>query len=245
MAIAHSKDSVLLVDKWNLSTFLKEMNLMLRPQPVEATAFGDSGRRFLPSPSDDDLELLFLWDDGAAGPDVALAAMVGSEKLVTVAPAGFAQGDVCYGSGVAIADENLNEVRVPELVSVRANINMNQDVDRAVCHQPIVTKTATFNGASVDTDGAATSSGGSWGVHITAISATGGNTQWAVTLEDSADDAAWATVSSETYNISDSGEIGIFRSFTGNLRRYVRITVTLDASSGSITYGGWVRRNPD
>jgi hypothetical protein len=94
------------------------------------------------------------------------------------------------------------------------------------------TVTATTNGTTID-DSASSSSGAIVTIHIFAFTASGGSARWLAELHHSSDGASWADFSSNA--ITGTGSTQTF-TVAGTLNRYVRGSVTLDASSGSLTY---------
>lgn len=77
--------------------------------------------------------------------------------------------------------------------------------------------------------------GGIFIVHVTAFSASGGNTQWKLHLEESSDDAvgdAFAAKSTITITAVSASRV----TFSGAFERYVRLRAERDATSGSLTY---------
>ena len=195
-----------------------------------------------PSIHDDVFPWSALFDDGAAGSDVIMDALRSATaiKPLSVGFAGATNGggEVVYATDNGWSEGPDIKGSVGSMVEITAEIKLSQ-AERHKALDAKITKTATYNSTSID-DSSSSASGGSWVYHITAWSASGGNARWQIVLEDSANNSAWATVGSESVNITAVG--GDLRTFTGTLRRYVRLTLTLDASTGSITAFAAYRR---
>ena len=88
---------------------------------------------------------------------------------------------------------------------------------------PLAEDTNTTTGASKD-DGAATATGWTAHLHVTAIDAG----SWVVKLQDSADNSAWADVTGGAFTAVTvvSGERIVSATSTTTLRRYVRYVAT-------------------
>ena len=234
MAKPHSKDARAFSDIYDLSGSGVALTPTAQRVLPDGTAFGDAGRKQGPAgPSEDIWTLDGLFDSAADGIDKVLSDLLGSEKVVSLFPAGAAVGDIGLARDAMIGS-NYRIKSVPaELVQVAVEVSFNGQGERVKSLTPKVTKTATFNGTSID-DSASSSSGGSWYYHIIAFSATGGNARWQIVLQDSANDSSFATVSSESVNITAT--TAARRAFSGTLRRYVRVRLVLDASSGSLEF---------
>ena len=234
MAKGHSKDTELFVHDADLTTYCTSVELNVGGNNPEVTAFGDDGRKWSNGLAENRISLELLYDDtDPGGSEEALSSLIGAEQVLSVFPVGAAVGAVGYGHGGVIGMRQAFQTRIGDIVKITTEADLNDEADRLKSLGPKTTSPATANGTSID-DAASSSDGGSWIYHIIAFSATGGNARWQVVLQDSANDSSFATVGSETVNIT---AVGAARSaFTGTLRRYVRRRIVLDATSGSLTY---------
>lgn len=234
MAKKHSRDARIYVDDADISGHSAAMTLALPRTLAESTAFGDSGRKHIGNLGDETFDLEALYDDAAAGgSDEVLADWSANERVVTFWPAGDALSAIGWGQGTLLPSDTSFMTRVGDIVKITARGPFNGLADRLKSLGAKATVTATTNGTSID-DAAASSAGGTWVFHVTVFSATGGNARWQVVLQDSADNVTFATVGSESVNVTAA--VGTRRTFTGTLRRYVRTRVVLDATSGSLTF---------
>ena len=241
----HSKSARLYLDGYDLSgdtTALEGLPGERKMQEVSTLA--DLGTKHLAGLDDVKVTAEMIFDSDTAGEDVIIAAMrTGTaNKVLTFWPRGAVAGYFGYGGNVILRAAPVPS-KINDVVRVRPEFLLQNAAQKLTSIRDLAAVTATTSSASID--GAASSAaGGSWYFHITVISASGGNAQWNVKLEDSANDSSFATVGTETYNVTAaSGVQGARYDFTGTLRRYVRVTVTLDASSGGLTFQASFIRN--
>jgi hypothetical protein len=240
MAFLDASKSKLYMAEFDLSTFVTEGNLATARALREATTWADSGSKFHPGTNQDTLSIRMLYDDGTSGSEVIGNSLRSATavKVVTVLPdptlgkQGYTSGDG-WSEGPEIGS------RVGSLVELSATLQLAL-TDRVKSLGPLASKTATFNGTSID-DTDPTAAGGKWVYHITTFAASGGNARWQIVLQDSANNSSFATVGSESVNITAVGAAR--RTFAGALRQYVRIRVVLDASSGTLEFIAAYERN--
>ena len=232
MALYDSKDTVLYLGQYDITSYTTEAGLTGSRNLHEATVFGKSGAVFHPGTETPTLSWSGLYDDGAAGSEVIINAMKGatSSSVMSLYQGTDAISKRVDSSGGAWVTDPVAESSVGSLVTMSASFNLNT-VERSKSTGTKSTVTASTSGTSID-DAASSSDGGTWAYHIFAISASGGNARWQIELEHSANNSSWSDVSS--INVS---AVGAARTeFSGTLNRYVRQRVVLDASSGSITF---------
>ncbi len=234
MAFLDAQKSRIYVAEFDLSSFLTEGNLVTARTIHDATTLTDTGRKGHPGTNRDTLAVRMLYDDGATSGSEVIADALRSAtavKVVTAMP-DPALGKQGYASGEGWSTGLEESSRVGSLVEIAGSLELAL-TDRVKSLGEKVSKTASFSGTSID-DSASSSSGGKWVYHIFTFSATGGNARWQIVLQDSANNSTWATVASESVNITAVGAAR--RTFTGTLRRYVRERVVLDATSGTLEF---------
>ena len=241
MSFKHSKTTRIFLNAYPLSGYCARAEVGMNPGLSDVTTFSDTGMKGLRGVSDDTFTIETLYDDDAAGPDVAIAAALGVDSVLSIYPGGDAIGLAGYSGGTALVAENAMVSAVGEIVKASVRGSFNQRADRLKSLGTEATATATTNGTTID-DAAASAVGLVWAYHVSAWSASGGNARWQILLEDSANGSSWATLLTETYNITAVGAARKATSITGAIRRYVRLTVTRDATSGSITYQAGYQR---
>lgn len=95
----------------------------------------------------------------------------------------------------------------------------------------------TADGSAASVDGGAASSGGAVAhLHVTAFSGLSGAV---ITVEDSANDSAWAVIGTFT---TVAGLTSERLAIAGTVRRYTRVTVDV-TGTGSVTYAAALARN--
>lgn len=203
---------------------------------AEITTFADSGQKSIPSIENPTAQWDALYNHvGGDSFDFDLSAMKSDSDGTPLLyfPGGDTRTDPGYGAGVVFVRGYSYRSQVGNAVALQSPIQVSGIV------QPVIslhnagknTFTASGNNTSID-DGAATSDGGSWYYIVFDASASGGNAEWDLTFQDSADDSNWATVATVSVSTAASARV----TFTGTLRRYVRVIRQLDATSGEITW---------
>jgi len=239
MTLYDSKDTIVYMAQYDITTYTTEAGLTGSRNLHEATTFGSAGATFHPGTETPTLSWSGLYDDGTSGSEVIVNALKGAsaESVVSYYPGTDAIGKLSMASGGAwIGEDPSVDASVGSLVAMSASINMGL-VTRSKSTGTKSTVTASTSGTSID-DAASSASGGDWVYHVFAFTASGGNARWQVVLQHSANNSSWSDVSS--VNVSAVGAAK--NSFTGTLNRYVRQRVVLDASSGSITFAASYNR---
>jgi hypothetical protein len=236
MTLYDSKDTILYMAQYDITTYTTEAGLTGSRNLHEATTFGSAGAKFHPGTDTPTLSWSGLYDDGTSGSEVIVNALKGasSESVISYYPGTDAIGKLSMASGGAwIGEDPAVDASVGSLVVMSASINMGL-VARSKSAGIKSTITSSTSGTSID-DADSSSSGGSWVYHIFALSAVGGSARWHLNLQHSSNNSSWSDVSSATVTASDG--VGAAKTaFTGTLNRYVRQRLVLDASSGSITF---------
>jgi len=187
---------------------------------------------------DDSFTYEGFFDDDAAQVDAIFAALRQSTGYTTDIFSVYPDLDTVGQPGTAGALENSNYTvmgKVAELLIVKGNFGVEGGAMTVKSLGAKATVSGTTTGTAIN-DVAQSILGGSWFIHVFAISCVGGNARVNFTLQDSADNANWLTVGTESYNISGSTPTQALHSFTGTLRQYVRLLVTKDCTTMSLTY---------
>jgi len=241
MAFYDTRVGKLYVAQYDLTSFTREASTPLDRPLRDVQVYGNTGFKGIPGHHQDTLAWRGLFDDGASGSDVILNALRGasSSQVVSIFHGDSVLGNMGLTSGEMWVEGALHEARVGNAVSASFDAQLGAAA-RSKSLGPKQTVTSTDSGTSID-DSASSSDGGTWAYHVLAWSATGGNARWQLVLQDSANNSTFATVASESVNITAVG--AAFRTFTGTLRRYVRIRAVLDATSGSLEFIGAYERS--
>ena len=238
MAFFNSKTSKLFLGTADLTAYLKEVSGLPGARPVnDVTTLADSAFKGLPSIEGGQVTLDGLFSDVTTGLDFELdlfrAASALPNGIISHWPASDTAGNIGQASEVDLGDVSLSS-RVGDLVTQRATFQTQGPQERIRSVEALNTKTATQNGSTVD-DTSSSTAGGSWYYHITAFSATGGNAKWKIKLEDSPDDSAFATLSADQ-DITAKTSVRTAIPTGTTMDRHIRVVITLDATSGSLTF---------
>lgn len=191
------------------------------------------------------LDLKGFYDDAAGAINQALVG-VATEGVLCLGVEGNALGKRFFGatSGIGFAYKRL--VKVGGLHRAEAQFVCSgafDDGDGARILYPLQTITAAVAGSTALDGGASSSGGGAGYLQVPALT-LGGYTSVTVAIQDSADGATgWATIA--TFTAVTAAPAAQAVAIAGTIRRYTRVTVTLNgAGSGpSITlFVGLARR---
>ena len=235
MSFFDSRVSKFYVEEFDLTGFTTEMAANSERELRDVTVLGDTGNKFLPGHHVDKISWSGLYDDTAvSGSEAVLGGVLRTAtaaKVITLWPGDAELGDIGYGTDQGWTVNPEANVAIGNAVTYSGGELEAAKLDRLTSLTPKATKTANFSFSSID--GAASSSnGGVWFFHCFGFAASGGNANWKVSLQDSANNSSFSQVGSETVTL---GAVGAARNaFTGTLRRYVRARLDLDASSGTL-----------
>lgn len=228
---AHGKDSLVLIDEYDFSSYLNSVTASSEVDVPETTAFGDSTRTYIVGIENGMASAEGMFDGSSEASDEIFDAALGSatNKIVTLA-----FGSRAASSRVAIVDaqETSYELSSPFDSVVGASVEFQaaaKGVDFGFNLSGHAAITASGDSASVD-NGTSSTNGGVAHLHVTA-NAHDSTSDYKV--QHSADNSTWADlvtftqVSASTVT-SQRGEI------TGTVNRYLRAVSTL-AGTGSTT----------
>lgn len=227
----HGRNTVVLVDQYNLSAYLNGSDLDAEVDVPPTTTYGATGvRRQIVGLKDGGLALQGLHDAVAGGSQAVLTAIFGSAtaSVVTRGVEGTAIGapaDLVSGREKSLKSGS----PVDGVVPISAEMTADGGVDFGKFHHALGAETATGNSTSID-GLAATTNGGVGHIHATALS---GTPTLDATIQDSADDSAFADIVTFT-QLTAAGKQRV--EITGNVRQYTRDRHVIGGGSPSITY---------
>lgn len=230
----HGKNTVVLVDANDLSSFFNEASSTREVETAETTSFGSSAKTYISGLKDGTISVSGMFDGSASAVDQILTAAIGSatDSITTIAVEGTATGGLCH---MAAVQETSYEVTSPvgDVVSTSAEFQADGGVEsgRVLTSTAISTATTT-NGTAVD-NAAATTNGGVAHLHVTANTRNGTTT---VKVQHSADNSTWVdlvTFTTVTASTTTSQRVELAAGTTVN--RYLRSQVTTAGASGSVT----------
>ena len=240
MATNHilSQNNRIYVDGYDISGDGSSLEVNAASVMADDSTFTNTGRTHKKGLKDDKLSYEGFFDDDAAQVDAIFAALREAAGSSVDIVSNYPDLDTVGKQGTAGLIENSNYTapsKVSELVTVKGNFGIEGGLMQVKSLGAKATATGSTTGTAID-DGAQSLLGGTWLVHVFAISAVGGNARVLFTLQDSADNANWLTVGTESYNISGAVPTQIIHNFSGTLREYVRLLITKDCTTLSITY---------
>jgi len=225
----HGKNTVVLADEHDLSTYLNSVSASNEIETPETTTFGSSNRSFIVGHRDGTVSFEGLFEGGATtGVDYILHTALGDGPTMTVSGDGAGVGRRAI---LLDAKSTSYEVSSPltEVVAITGEAIADGGLDYGVwlvCQSAITT---TLTGTSVD-NAASSANGGVAHLHITANSNSGTTV---AKIQGSADNTTFADLVTFT-TVGIGAETSQRSTVSGSVPRYLRCLVT-PAGAGSLT----------
>ncbi len=241
----HGKNTVVLFDKYDLSTYFNSATTTAMAEAVETTTFGSANKTYAIGMKDGSISLEGLWAGDTDGIDEVLEAAVGSssKKIITVATEGATIG---RRAKLINTDETSYEIAsaVADMVTISAEAQASGTVggfDGGVLLAGSQTVSSVTANTSVDNTTSSTN-GGVAHLHVTTNTRNGAAT---IKVQHSANNSTWADLvvfTATTSATTTSERIEVAAGTTVN--RYVRANISAIAgSTGSVTLTvGFARR---
>lgn len=227
----HGKRTVVLLNGTDMSPFLNEATQTHEIETAETTTFSDNDKTYITGLADGTISTSGLFDGTANASNDVLSGAIGQEdNTFTVLPEGATAG---ARSIIANGQLTSYEVSSPvgDVVAISAEVQADGGLFSGRALNPLTNTGTSASLASVN-DGAATSGGGLFNLHVVANTRDGAST---IRVQHSADNATWADLVTFTV-VSASITSGESITSTGTVNQYLRAAHTLAGSSGSITY---------
>jgi hypothetical protein len=233
MAISGVNAKVL-CDVTDLSAFLNGADTSQEAALHETTTFNAGGRTYLPGFKNGTAALKGFWDGAAAAVDAVLDAALGTAtgQVMTIAPDGLTVGARLK---LLSARETKYGVTTPVdgVIAVSADVQADGGIDAGVSLHALAAETATGSGASVD-NAALSSNGGVAHLHVTAVTAVGGDTL-DVVVQHSTNGSTWADLVTFTQITTAVTQERIVVAAGTTVNRYLRASWT-KGGAGSPSY---------
>ena len=241
----HGKNTIVLFDKFDLSTYFTSATTSAMAEAVETTTFGSASKTYAVGMKDGTVSLEGLWAGDVLGVDETLATAIAAttKKIITVGSEGAAIG---RRAQLVNTDETSYEIKtaVADMVTISAQAQASGTVgglNGGVLLAAQQSVTATVNNTSVD-NSASSLNGGVGHLHVTANTRNGAAT---IKIQHSANNSTWADLivfTATTSATTTSERIEVAAGTTVN--RYLRAIVSAFAgSTGSATITvGFARR---
>ncbi len=222
------------MDEFNLSPFLTDFTTPRAVDMAEVSVFGNDTKQYIAGLEDGSLSASGVFDGSTDAIDDLLDTSIQTDsgQIITYAPHGM----IAVGDRVKMlsAKTSTYEVSGSMTDAVRLSYDAQADggIDGGHLFHELIAETAIADYASVDNGAAVptTEFGGVAHIHVLAFS---GFTDVDLTVQDSADDAAFADI----INFTQVTAVGAERiAITTQVRRYVRATIESVGGAGSITF---------
>lgn len=233
----------ILCDVTDLSSFLNQAGTDQDAQLLETTTFNAGNRTYLGGFKGGTVSLQGFWDGAAGAVDAILGAALGSAaaQVMTIAPDGLTVGkrlkllsarETKYGTTTP----------VDGVVGVTADIQADGGIDAGVSLHALAAETATGSSASVD-NAILSSNGGVAHLHVTVVTAVGGDTL-DVKVQHSTNDSTWVDLVTFTQLTTATTKERVVVAAGTTVNRYLRANWTKGgAGSPSYTFAvGFGRR---
>lgn len=232
MAFIHGKSTGVLWHDQDLSGYLNEASMPGEIEAAETTVFGDGNKTYISGLADGTVSLSGYLDDAGEGVNTiaAVVADTREKRPITVGHSGgLVDGAACH-----IADSMATSFEVTSAVADVVEVSAEFQADGGVwgghlleALQSISTATTT-NGTPVS-NGASSANGAHATLHITANAA---DDTTIVTVQDSADGAAWVDLITFT-TVATGTTTSEYKSVAGTVDSYLRAE-TVTAGSGAV-----------
>ncbi len=236
MAFIHGKNTIVLCNEFNLSSYFNEASASRSVETAETTAFGNSAKAYITGLQDATLSLSGMFDGSAGAIDEELASVLGvaADTVVSVSVTGVTTiGTRMMSLGGKMTSYEVSSP-VGDVVSANAEFQSNLGIGNAVSLAALGAITTTTTGTAVD-NGASSSDGGFATLHVTANTM---NNNTVFKVQHSADNSTWVDLTGATFatvatTIVKAERLEVAAGTTVN--RYLRAVAT-PAGTGSITY---------
>jgi hypothetical protein len=233
MAFIHGKNTSVLYNGSDLSSYFNDASMSQDVETAETTAFGDDAKTYITGLKDGTMSMSGMFDGQTDAIDAVLTGTLGATAadVATVVPAGLSSTGVATFS--AEVRETSYEISSPvgDVVAANLEVQATGGIDRGVLLAGGSTLSASATGTAVN-HGSSTSSGGVGYLHVTSNTRDGAST---FKVQDSSDGVTYADLVTFA-SVSASATGGERVAVTGSVDQYVRAEVVPGGSSGSVTY---------
>lgn len=233
MAFVHGKNTSVLYNGSDLSSYFNDASMSQDVETAETTAFGDSAKTYITGLKDGTMSMSGMFDGQTDAIDAVLTSTLGATAadVATVVPAGLSSTGVATFS--AEVRETSYEVSSPvsDVVAANLEVQATGGIDRGVLLAGDSTLSASATSSAVN-NGSSTSNGGVGYLHVTANTRDGAST---FKVQDSADGVTYADLVTFS-SVSASATGGERVAVTGTVEQYVQAEAVPGGSSGSVTY---------
>jgi hypothetical protein len=241
----HGKNTIVMFDKYDLSTYFNMATTSAMAEPVDTTTFGSANKTYAVGMKDATVSFEGLWDGSTDAVDEVLteAVTATADKVITVGSEGAAIG---RRAKLINSIESSYEIKsaVADMVTISAEVQasgIKGGLDGGVLLAAQQTVSSVTANTSVD-NAASSANGGVAHLHVTSNTRDGAAT---IKVQHSANNSTWADLvvfTATTSTTPTSQRVEVAAGTTVN--RYIRANVSAIAgSTGSVTITvGFARR---
>jgi hypothetical protein len=236
----HGSQAKVLIDGFDMSSFFPEFSMESSQAVHDRTAFGDTGIVKVPGLKDGKASgNCFVDSTLVTGSLAVLKARYGATPGTPI-PAAITRGfsGLAVGSRVDIGYFNTSSLAFKFIITDLEKVTFTGEpsanaIDYGVSLHALGAETSLpFSGTAVD-NGAATTNGGVFVVHVTAIA--GGAPSVIYKAQHSTDNATWVDLATATAITAANSVRRIEVAAGTTVRRYLRITITENGTTTSVT----------
>ena len=164
MAFKHGKQTKILVDQYDYSSYLNNTDMSWEVDTPETTTFGDSDRTYVAGLRNSTMSFAGFWDATIDGyiPDNMGAA---TANLVSYAPEGLSTGSVVYSVQSRHTSFSVGSP-VDGVATISLDVQGTDRLSRGIALHNLTAETATTNATAVD-NGSSSAAGGVGYLHVT------------------------------------------------------------------------------
>jgi len=236
MAFRHGKNTKVLVNSSDLSSFFNDTSVNSSIETAETTAYGTPGgaKTYVTGLNDGTVSLSGMFDGDAGSVDEILTGILDTDADVnfTIAPDnGMTLGSRCY-VGQSIQTKYDLSSPVADVVTASADFQCDGGIGRGVVLGPLSEVSTTSVQGSVDNTSSSTN-GGTAMLHVPANTRNG---TVIVKIQHSTDDVTFADlVTFATVAIATTTSERVIVASGTTVNRYLRVSYTVAGSSGAAT----------
>lgn len=231
MAFKHGKNTKVLLNEYDLSSYFSDGSVSSSVETGETTSYGNSAKTYIVGLSDSTLSLSGFWDGAANAVDEVISAALQTDaEVITFAPEGLSAGSRLYAMKSLATSYEVSSP-VADVVKVTLEGQNTDRCDRGISLADLAAVSATGNSTAQDNT-SSTASGGAGVLHVTANTHDGNAT---FKIQHSADNSVWADLITFSV-VATTIKTAEHATVTGTVNRYLRVQYTLAGSTGSVTF---------
>ena len=229
-------------------TWARTANPNIEFDVVDAAAIDDSGVRMKPGLQNVTVEISALFDSSGSASHEIFDDLVNNDRPISIYQNGAGTGSEGWGFASASLDAYIPSGAPGDLLEISGVVRQDGTFDRLLSLGIEQTVTANTTGGTVD-NGASSTGNGRFYLHLTGSNiVSGGNAIWAATLQHSSNTtaASFTNVATASFGSGTRGATAIeFTGTSGTIKRYTRLIITRDATTGTFGIQAGIARDPD